>query len=248
MTTTRDPFRLDGKRVLITGASSGLGRATAIAASHAGAEVVMTGRDAGRLHETAQALGPLAKYEVIAADLTSDEDLTRVADASGAVDGIVHAAGLAGPVPIRVVSRSFILDRFDANYFAPVLLTQRFLAKNRLRPDGSIIFLSSISAHTGTRGMSIYSAAKASLVVTAKCLALEVAKHRIRVNCLSPGLVRTPIFKPEEQEWLENEAKRYPLGLGMPSDVANAALFLLSSASRWMTGQAIIMDGACEFV
>ena len=140
---------------------------------------------------------------------------------------------MVGPVPVRVVKRSFIEERFDANYYAPILLTQRILAKNRIRPEGSIVFIASISAHTGTRGMSIYSAAKASLVVTAKCLALEVCKHRVRVNCLSPGLVRTPFFKPDEQEWLNNEAKRYPLGLGEAEDVANAAVFLLAPASRW---------------
>ena len=96
--------------------------------------------------------------------------------------------------------------------------------------------------------MSVYASTKASLIVTAKSLALEVSKHRIRVNCLSPGMVRTPLFRPEDQEWLNNEEKRYPLGLGEPADVANAALFLLAPASRWMTGQTIIMDGACEFI
>ena len=110
------------------------------------------------------------------------------------------------------------------------------------------MFIASIAAHTGTQGMSVYSATKASLVVTAKCLALEVAKRRIRVNALSPAVVRTPIFKPKEQEWLDETEKRYPLGLGTPEDVANASVFFLSDASRWITGQALIMDGACPWI
>ena len=243
-----DPFRLTGKRVLVTGASSGIGRQAAIAASRAGATVVATGRDPERLAETMSMLEVREGNVATTGDLAVDGDITKIAEAAGDVDGVVHAAGITGPIPVRVVTRSFIQDRFDANYFGPLLLTQRILAKNRMRANGSIVFIASISAHTGTRGMSVYSSTKASLVVTAKCLALEVAKHGIRVNCLSPGLVRTPLFKPEEQEWLDNEEKRYPLGLGSPEDVANAALFLLAPASRWMTGQTIVMDGACEFV
>ncbi len=243
-----DPFRLAGKRVLVTGASSGIGRQAAIAASRAGAAIVATGRDPERLAETMSMLESREGNIATTGDLAVDGDLTKIAEAAGTVDGVVHAAGITGPIPVRVVTRPFIQDRFDANYFGPLLLTQRILARNRMRANGSIVFIASISAHTGTRGMSVYSSTKASLVVTAKCLALEVAKHGIRVNCLSPGLVRTPLFKPDEQEWLDNEEKRYPLGLGTPEDVANAALFLLAPASRWMTGQTIIMDGACEFV
>jgi NAD(P)-dependent dehydrogenase (short-subunit alcohol dehydrogenase family) len=243
-----DPFRLAGKRVLVTGASSGIGRQAAIAASRAGAAIVATGRDPERLAETMSMLESREGNVATTGDLAVDGDLTKIAETAGAVDGVVHAAGITGPIPVRVVTRPFIQDRFDANYFGPLLLTQRILARNRMRANGSIVFIASISAHTGTRGMSVYSSTKASLVVTAKCLALEVAKHGIRVNCLSPGLVRTPLFRPDEQEWLDNEEKRYPLGLGTPEDVANAALFLLVPASRWMTGQTIIMDGACEFV
>jgi NAD(P)-dependent dehydrogenase (short-subunit alcohol dehydrogenase family) len=124
----------------------------------------------------------------------------------------------------------------------------RFLARSAIRNGGSVIFISSISAHTGTHGMSVYSATKASLVVTAKCLALEVAKRGIRANCLSPGVVRTPLFKDFEQGWLEETEKRYPLGLGRPEDVAWASVFMLSDSSRWITGQALIMDGACPWI
>lgn len=241
-----DPFRLDGLRILVTGASSGIGRAIAVAASRAGGELVVTGRHRERLDDTAASLDGDRKHASVVADLTRDADLDRIVEVAGHVDGVVHAAGIAGPIPIRVTTRAFVEERFNANFFAPVLLSQRLLARNRVRPGGSVVFLASISAHTGTRGMAIYGATKASLLVTAKCLALETAKHRIRVNCLSPGVVRTPIFTAEWQAWLAEQEKRYPLGLGAPEDVAYATVFLLAPASRWMTGQTILMDGACE--
>jgi NAD(P)-dependent dehydrogenase (short-subunit alcohol dehydrogenase family) len=147
-----------------------------------------------------------------------------------------------------MASRAFVQERLDANYLAPVMLTQRMLVKNTIRNSGSILFIASIAAHTGTAGMAIYSATKAGLVSTAQCLALELARRKIRVNCLSPAIVRTPLFKPEEQEWLKETEKRYPLGLGEPDDVANAAMFMLADASRWITGQALIMDGACPWI
>ena len=241
-------FRLDKKRILVTGASSGLGRAVAVAASAQGATLIASGRDEARLAETLGLLGDSAPHAVIAADLTVDDDIVRLAKSTGAIDGVVHCAGIAGPIPLRAVSRQFLDERFDSNYFAPVLLTKHLLINGLVNSSGSILFLSSIAAHTGTHGMSVYSATKAALVVTAKCLALEVAKRKIRVNCLSPAVVVTPIFSILDSDWLEKTAVRYPLGLGKPEDVANAATFFLSDASRWITGQTLIMDGACPWI
>jgi NAD(P)-dependent dehydrogenase (short-subunit alcohol dehydrogenase family) len=241
-------FRLDGKRVLVTGASSGIGHSIAVAASNLGAEIVACGRDNNRLEATIGSLRAAPGHTMIVADLTLDEDLNRLVAEAGNLHGIVHAAGIKGPAPIRVVTRKFLDERFNANYFAPVLLSQRLLAENRISNGGSILFLASIAAHTGTHGMSVYSATKASLVVTAKCLALEVARRSIRVNCLSPGVVRTPIFDGFEEKWLNDMEKRYPLGLGTPEDVANASVFFLADASRWITGQTLIMDGACPWI
>jgi NAD(P)-dependent dehydrogenase (short-subunit alcohol dehydrogenase family) len=241
-------FRLDAKRVLVTGASSGLGRAIALAVGSAGAELIVTGRDEERLLATASTLPSGPQHTAVTADLTVEADLQRLTREAGSVDGIVHAAGIKGPAPIRVVTKKFLDERFDSNYFAPILLTQRLLVESRIKPGGSILFLSSIAAHTGTHGMSVYSATKASLVVTAKCLALEVARRAIRVNCVSPAVVRTPIFQGFEEQWLNDMEQRYPLGLGKPEDVANASVFFLSDASRWITGQTLIMDGACPWV
>ena len=210
--------------------------------------MILTGRNEERLEETRTQLAEGIDHTKLIADLTRSEDIAALASAVGTIDGIVHAAGIAGPAPIRVVNREFLQTRFESNYFAPVLLTQRLLASNQIAAGGSILFIASIAAHTGTQGMSVYSSTKASLVVTAKCLALEVAKRKIRVNCVSPAVVRTPIFKPKEQEWLDETEKRYPLGLGTTNDVANASVFFLSDASRWITGETLIMDGACPWI
>ncbi len=241
-------FRLDGKRVVVTGASSGIGRQIAIGASRAGAGVILSGRNEDRLSEARDQLEAGIDHMIVPADLTQPEDIATLAKRVGSIDGIVHAAGIAGPAPIRVVSREFLQTRFESNYFAPVLLTQKLLVGNQIAAGGSILFIASIAAHTGTQGMSVYSGTKSSLVVTAKCLALEVAKRRIRANCVSPAVVRTPIFTILERDWLDETAKRYPLGLGTPDDVAHASVFFLSDASRWITGQALIMDGACPWI
>jgi NAD(P)-dependent dehydrogenase (short-subunit alcohol dehydrogenase family) len=241
-------FRLDGKHILVTGASSGIGRAAARAITLAGGSVIASGRNADRLAETAAQFVRPADHVTVVADLTDDSDVGRLADTTGTIDGVVHAAGVKAPVPLRVATRKFIEERFNTNYVATALLTQRLLAKNRIANGGSILFMSSISAHTGTHGMAIYSATKAALIATAKCLALEVAKRSIRVNCVSPGVVRSPLWADADPNWLEAMEKRYPLGLGTPEDVANASVFFLSDASRWITGQTLIMDGACPWI
>ena len=150
-----DVFRLEGKRILVTGASSGLGREIAVSASRAGAEVIASGRNSDRLGETMALLDPSRSHQSITGDVVVDEDLANIVDVAGPIDGVVHAAGIRGPIPVRVVTRAFVQERFDANYFGPLLLTQRILAKSKLRANGSIVFISSIAAHTGTRGMSV---------------------------------------------------------------------------------------------
>lgn len=241
-------FSLDGKRILVTGASSGLGRAIAVAASRKGATLIITARDCARIDETLGMLEEGPQHERLIADLTSDVDIETLAKSCGSIDGVVHCAGIAGPIPLRLVSRQFLDERFNANFFAPMLLNKHLLANGQVAVGGSILMLASIAAHTGTHGMSVYSATKASLIAAAKNLALEVGKRKIRVNCLSPAIIVTPFFADLDSEWLEKTAERYPLGLGKPEDVANAATFFISDASRWITGQTLIMDGACPWI
>ena len=243
-----NPFRLDGRRVLVTGASSDIGRAIAIACADAGADLIVTGRDAGRLAGTCSALAGNGEQIAIQADLTNSADRERLADLAGPLDGFVHAAAIADPMLLRSLTSDYVHQRLELNYVAPMLLLKAQFARHGVRDGGSIVFISSISAHAGTRAMSVYAATKAAQVASARCLALELAPRRIRANCISPAIVVTSVYETLGEKWLDEQAKRYPLGLGRPQDVAHAALFLLADASRWITGQALLLDGACPWV
>lgn len=237
--STAEAFSLAGRTVLVTGASSGLGRQVAIASAERGARVVLTGRDRGRLQATAALLpGPGHLQQV--ADLTRTEDRERLVQAAGPVDGLVHCAGIQKHCPIRQLTEQGMTEMYTVNFLAPVMLTQRLLQANAVNPGGSIVFMLSTAAHLGTRGVGPYSAMKAGLLGIIKCLALEQAKRRIRVNGISPSAVSTPMWSADQ---LEAQKARHPLGLGEPWDVANAATYLLADASRWVTGTSLVMDG-----
>ena len=245
------PFRLDGKTILITGASSGIGRQTAVSCAKMGARLVITGRNRERLKATLAALKE-ADHRSFAADLTVAEDLHALVDACGKIDGVFHSVGISGVTPIKLVSEKFLVQVFASNYFAPVLLTQRLLYKNALNRDSSIVFVASTSAHLGVHGVGPYSGTKGALLATMRCIALEQARNGIRCNCLSPDLVETPLLTDSgsvesTREWLEAQRKRHPLGLGTPEDIANAAIYFLSDASRWVTGVTLIMDGGVTY-
>lgn len=242
-----DSFRLDGKRVIVTGASSDIGRAIAVTCSFAGATVIATGRKMDRLARTMAELENNPSHTAVVADLGNEQDRDRLLDAAGEVHGLVHAAAVIGPALVRSISRAFIDERLDANFVAPMLLTQRLLRGGRIQDGGAIVFVSSLSAFVGTRGFSVYSGSKASQIAAARCLALETASSRIRVNCVAPGIVRTNVYDALGDAWIREQARAYPLGLGEPSDAAAAALFLLSDASRWITGQTLILNGACSW-
>jgi NAD(P)-dependent dehydrogenase (short-subunit alcohol dehydrogenase family) len=186
------PFHLQGKRVLVTGASSGIGRAVAIECARAGAVVVASGRDPARLAACTAALGA-GDHLAVAADLTDAAQLSALVTQAGQIDGVVHCAGVHGVTPVRMVRQSFLDQVFDANFLAPVLLTQKLLYQKALNNGASLVYLSSIAAHTGTVGVGPYSASKAALEGLMRCLALEVAPRAMRVNALAPGLVDTPL-------------------------------------------------------
>lgn len=238
------PFRLDGHTVLVTGASSGLGRQIAISCAAMGARLVISGRDEVRLAETLSALDG-SDHRAIAAELTEPEQLKNLADNAGKLNGVVHCAGISRLAPIRMTNAAQMAEVWKINYESPILLTQRLLAKNCIEPNGSILFISSIAAFIGVAGVGVYSGSKAALIATMRCLALEVVKRRIRVNCLAPALVDTPLLQATENMVMSIETTRaaYPLGFGKPEDVANAAIFFLSGASRWITGTTLVMDG-----
>ena len=241
------PFSLEGKRVLITGASSGIGRQIAISCSQMGATVIGTGRDASKLDET---LGLLSGSDhlMVPADLTQasgrDSVLTSIADPR---EGLVHCAGISRLSPVRMMNEAHLLEIMAINVNAPMLLTQALLKKQKIQDGGSILFISSIAAHIGVAGVAGYSGSKAALIAMMRCLAMEVVKRKIRVNCLSPSLVETPLFEAMELQSgtssMEQKRNDHPLGFGKPEDIANASVFFLSKASRWITGTTLVMDG-----
>lgn len=241
---SEDAFSLAGKRLLVTGASSGIGRSIAIACAGRGAAIVATGRDESRLGETRNALAGDGHAAVVA-DLNDADGRDRVVAASGQLDGVVHSAGISRLSPMRLATPQHLADVWRINYEAPMLLTQKLLAKNLVAANGSILFMSSIAAYIGVAGVGAYSGTKAALIATMRCMAMEVAKRGIRVNCLAPALVETPLLAATESvvASLDEQRAAYPLGFGKPADVANAAVFFLSGASRWITGTTLVMDG-----
>jgi NAD(P)-dependent dehydrogenase (short-subunit alcohol dehydrogenase family) len=154
----------------------------------------------------------------------------------------VHAAGIHGVMPLRMLRQGFMQSVLDGNFMAPLMLTQKLLHKKSLRNNASIVFLTSIAAHTGTVGVGPYSASKAALEGMMRCLALEIAPRGMRANALAPGMVDTPLLN-QDRAWLDEKGKMYPLGLGKPEDVAYAAIYLLADVSRKVTGIQMHLDG-----
>lgn len=239
-----DPFSLAGKRVLVTGASSGIGRQIAISCAQMGATVVISGRNAQRLDETARALQGDGHLSIVA-DLTQDADIDRVVAEAGNLNGVVHAAGMARLAPFRMINRAQLDEQFSSNTFAPILLTKGLLAKKRIEPRGSIVFISAIASHMGPVATGVYSATKGALLGAMRSLALEGVKQGIRANCIAPNYVRTPMLDGLSQGGggFDGGLNQTPLGMGEPEDVAYAAVFFLSDASRWITRNYFIIDG-----
>ena len=244
---------LSGKVILVTGASSGIGRQTAIRISRQGGKVVISGRDRQKLDETYRELendGHLA----IDMDLTGEKQIGELVDALPELDGIVHCAGIIGPTPAKFIRQENIHKMFRINFEVPVLLTAKILQKRKINNNASIIFLSTIATKSPYFGGALYTSAKSALEAYSKNLALELAAKGIRSNCLSPGLVNTPLItdpakegNPEiVDESIARYLKKYPLGIGEPDDVANAILFFLSDESRWISGANLIMGSVIQ--
>jgi NAD(P)-dependent dehydrogenase (short-subunit alcohol dehydrogenase family) len=240
-------FDLKGKTVLITGASSGLGRQTAITASVYGARVIITGRNIGRLEETYRSLQGEG-HQQIAADLTIQGDIDRLVAELPLLDGLVHSTGISELVPARFITKELITRTFRISFDASVLLTAGILGKRKLvKGNSSIVFISSISTRYPFVGGAIYISARAAMEAYAKVLAVELASRGTRVNCIAPAFVRTPMLD-ETAENFSREAvdkieERQLLGLGDPVDVANSIVFYLSDASRWITATNLILGG-----
>ena len=241
-----NPFSLEGKTILVTGASSGIGRETAIACSLMGARVVVTGRDAGRLQDTCDQLAGPVEAQIIA-DLTVTEDVDRLLSLLPALDGAVLCAGNSTTLPLQFGTREKFNGMFEVNFFAPVELLRLLYKKKVLQKGASIVLIASIGGtHSFMPGNGVYGASKAALNSVMKYAAREYAARRIRVNSICPGMVDTPLIHRGTitEDQLAEDAKRYPLGrYGRPDDIANGAIYLLSDASSWLTGHDLVIDG-----
>ena len=241
-----NPFSLNNRTILVTGASSGIGRTTAIDCSRMDANLVITGRNQERLEAVHQELEGHG-HQAIAADLTNQEQVNRLIEALPVIDGVVLCAGQGTVVPFKMADRKKIDPIFEINYFAPVELLRLLLKKKKLANGSSVVFVSSIGGVDSiTVGNSIYGASKAALNSAMRFCALELAPKQIRVNSVCPGMVNTKLIKggavSEEQH--QADMQKYPLKrYGEPEDIANGIIYLLSNASSWVTGHSLVIDG-----
>lgn len=239
------PFRLDGKTILITGASSGIGRATAIECSRMGASLILTGRNHSRLQQTAN-LCDGKGHKIISADLTLKEDMEEILKKTPPLDGLVLNAGINKMQLFPFYNEKDIEHIFSVNCFAPILLLKNLVKKKKLSKDSSIVFIASISGFSNVAPANgVYGASKSALSSFMKYAALEFAPKGIRCNAIHPGRVETPlIHQTTDEETIKADLKKYPLGrYADPREIAYASIFLLSDAAKWITGTDLVIDG-----
>lgn len=249
-----NPFSLEGKTILVTGASSGIGRATAIECSKMGGAVFVTGRNEERLRKTFEKLDRSYNqhHRMIIADLSSEEGVYSLADSLPIINGVSLNAGIVKTLPVKFISKDSLSEVLNVNTIGPVLLIQRLLKKKKLPKGSSVVFTSSIGGVLiSSVGNTIYGISKGGLNSFMKGLALELASQGIRSNSVNPGFVETNILSANiiSDDQLKDNMSRYPLGrYGNPEDIAYAIIYLLSDASSWVTGHALVIDGGVTLI
>lgn len=240
-----NPFTLEGKTVLVTGASSGIGRGIAVTCSKMGATVVLGGRNVKRLNETLSQLEGDG-HQLATADLSDTVQIEDMVGKLPKLDGIVHCAGIGQRVLCKQLQERDIDDVMDTNFKAPIMLQTEILKQKKINKSASVVFIASIASESPSVGNAIYSASKGAVISYANCLAVELAPRRIRVNCISPAMVWTDLILKGgvTEEELKEDEQKYPLKrYGTPEDIANLAVYMLSDASSWMTGSNVRITG-----
>lgn len=241
-----NPFSLEGKTILVTGASSGIGRATAVECSKMGASVVLTGRNGARLSETVSMMEGDA-HQIIIADLATDDGVQCLVDKCPKLDGLVNNAGYTHTMLTNFINREALSQQLEVNTIAPILLFQRLLKVKKIGKGSSVVFTASISGLCcAVLGNVLYSTSKSAINGFVKNAALDLASRNIRINAVAPGMVNTHILDAGtiSEEQLEAERQRYPMKrFGKPEEVAYAIIYLLSDASSFTTGTTIVLDG-----
>ena len=246
------PFSLSDKTIIVTGASSGIGRQCAVSCSEQGARLILIGRNTERLNETMDLLVENKKHLMFPLDLLDyarlDEVLNEIKSKDVLIDGIVNCAGISTTLPFRRVTPEKMDDFFKNNVAMAFNLCRRVIQDKLMsNTGGSFIFISSVMGMVGANGKVLYGMTKGALLSGARSLALELAPKNIRVNCISPGVVITPMSKnaiySKDEESLQRVRDLHPLGLGEVEDVAYGCIYLLSDASKWVSGSNLVIDG-----
>jgi len=245
-----NPMDLTGKTILITGASSGIGRETSVLLSQLGARLILVARNPERLQQTAERLEGI-NHQIEPFDLTNIDDiphwLRNVATKAGPINGLVHCAGIHSAMPLRVQKSTDVRQVMLINYEAAVSLLTGFRHRKVAAPDSSIVLLSSVMGLVGQPGISAYGASKGAIIALTKSASLELARESIRVNCIAPAFVQTEMAQELRDtvtvEQFKAIEQMHPLGIGTALDVAYAIAFLLADTARWITGSTFVVDG-----
>ena len=245
-----NPFSLEGKTILVTGASSNIGRQIAVKCSEMGAKVIATARNEERLKET---LGKMngEGHQILPSDLSDSEQIPTLVEHLPELDGIVMCAAVFRTTPIRNNRRKYTEEMFKTNTFANIDLVQLLLKNRKIKDGGSIQFISSVAAYRPYAGNALYSATKGAINSFCQVLAIEQSNRKIRANCVSPGIIQSDMEVKDwavTQEELDKEEARFPLGFGHTEDIAYAAVYMMSDASKWVTGTNMIVDGGQSII
>jgi NAD(P)-dependent dehydrogenase (short-subunit alcohol dehydrogenase family) len=245
-----NPFSLENKTILITGASSGIGKATAILCAQMGAKLIVTGKTESKLDEVFDSLVGECHQKIIV-DFENENAIIDLIAMVNKLDGIVHSAGILETIPLAFTNSEKLSRIMRINFEVPFSITQQLLKSKKFNKDTSIVFVSSLSGYsTVATGISAYSASKGAISASIRVMALELASKKIRVNAVCPGMVKTEMNSENDNltkaQLLEDEKRNYPLGYGTSKQIASSIAFLLGEGSSWITGTNLVIDGGAS--